>query len=481
MDQPIGRILAALRGGPAVRLVGDADAVVTDLTLDSRQVDRHWMFCCIRGEHSDGHDFAAAAVEAGASVLLVERELSLAGLPAPAAAGAVAQAVVSDSRAATGWFAAAVHGHPSDDLRMIGVTGTNGKTTTAQLIGDVFRHAGRRVEVFGTLTGRHTTPEAPDLQRRLAACRDSGVEVVVMEVSSHALALERVAGTRFDVAVFTNLGRDHLDLHGTTERYFAAKARLFEPALSDVGVVNVDDVHGRLLFDSGTIPMRSCSIGDVSEIVVGATRHSYRWREQRVSVGMGGGFNVLNSLAAAEACRALGLSEPVIAAGLSAAGPVPGRFEPIDEGQPFAVVVDYAHTPDGIREVLRAARATTVDGRVLVVFGCGGDRDSEKRPEMAAAAVADADEIVITSDNPRSEDPAEIISAIVAGVPDDYRGTVVIEADRRTAIALAFAHAGAGDIVVVAGKGHETTQSIGDQVVPFDDRSVARSILRSDR
>jgi UDP-N-acetylmuramoyl-L-alanyl-D-glutamate--2,6-diaminopimelate ligase len=469
--QSIGQILATVRGGPTPRLIGDPDTQVVDLTLDSREVAHQWMFCCLPGEHSDGHDFAAGAVQAGASLLLVERQLPL----------DVAQVLVADSRAAIGWLAAAMFGHPTDDLLMVGVTGTNGKTTTAHLIGDVLSHAARRVEVFGTLTGRHTTPEAPDLQRRLASARDRGVDAVVMEVSSHALALDRVAGTHFDVAVFTNLGRDHLDLHGTTERYFAAKAKLFEAKLSDAGVVNTDDIHGRLLFDTAPVPMRAFSVDDLTEVLVGPAQHSYLWRGQRVRVGIGGGFNVWNSLAAAEACRMLGLDDATIAAGLAAAKPVPGRFESVDEGQPFSVIVDYAHTPDGVREVLRAARATIEHGRVLVVFGCGGDRDREKRPEMAAAAAMTADELVITSDNPRSEDPRAIIDAIVSGVPDDYVGTVVIEPDRRAAIALALASARSGDVVVIAGKGHEVTQTIAGDVVDFDDREVARAILRGAR
>ena len=453
-------------------LLGDPGTPVVDVTLDSREVAPNWMFCCLPGSHRDGHEFAISAVDAGASVLLVERELFM------PPGRAVAQVVVAEARAATGWIAAAANQHPSDDLLLAGVTGTNGKTTTTQLIGDVVRFAGRRVEVLGTLSGRHTTPEAPDLQRQLARCRDSGVQVVVMEVSSHALALDRVSGTHFDVAAFTNLGRDHLDLHVTTERYFAAKARLFEPRFADRGVVNTDDVHGRLLFDLAGIPMTGFSLDELGDVVVGPTRHSYRWRGREVSVSMGGLFNVANSLAAAETCRALGIDDDVIVAGLAAASPVPGRFEPIEEGQNFAVLVDYAHTPDGIRAAVRAARATITGGRVIVVFGCGGDRDRDKRPEMAVAA-ADADEMVITSDNPRSEDPSSIIDAIVRGVPGDYRGTVVIEPDRRTAIALALTDAGHGDIVVIAGKGHETTQTIGDQVLDFDDRVVARSLLRA--
>jgi UDP-N-acetylmuramoyl-L-alanyl-D-glutamate--2,6-diaminopimelate ligase len=464
----IAQVLEGVRGGPSTRLVGDPDTPIVDLTVDSRSVRDQWMFCCVRGEHLDGHDFAANAVQAGATALVVERELSL----------PVAQIVTTDVRATTGWLAASVHGHPCDSMVMVGVTGTNGKTTTSQLVGDVLRATGRRVEVLGTLSGVHTTPEAPDLQRQLAEWRDAGVDAVAMEVSSHALALDRVAGARFDVAVFTNLGRDHLDLHGTIERYFAAKARLFESRMSDIGVVNTDDVRGRLLFDSASIPLLAYSIDDVADLQVGPTHHSYTWHGVRISVGMGGAFNVMNSLAAATACRAMGVEEQTIADALAIAPPVPGRFEPIVAGQPFAVIIDYAHTPDGLREALAAARDTTGDGQVIVVFGCGGDRDREKRPEMGRTAAELADRVVITSDNPRSEDPTAIINATFEGVPPDYRGNVVIEPDRRNAIAVALQMAGRGDVVVVAGKGHEATQTIGEQVLPFDDRVVTRQLLQ---
>jgi UDP-N-acetylmuramoyl-L-alanyl-D-glutamate--2,6-diaminopimelate ligase len=466
-DHSIAHVLQGMRGGPPTRLVGDPTTDVVDLTIDSRAVGAGWMFACVPGERVDGHQFAAQAVRDGATSLLVERQL-----PLP-----VAQVVTSDARTTTGWLSASIHDHPCDTLAMVGVTGTNGKTTTSQLIGTILRAAGRSVQVLGTLSGVHTTPEAPDLQRQLAEWRDAGVDAVSMEVSSHALALHRVAGARFDVAVFTNLGRDHLDLHGTVERYFAAKALLFEPRLADAGVVNVDDVHGRLLFDSASIPMTPFSIDDVDELHVGPTYHEYRWRGVHVSVGMGGAFNAMNSLAAATACLTMGVDEQVIAEALAQAAPVPGRFEPIVAGQPFAVIVDYAHTPDGLREALTAARNTISDGRVIVIFGCGGDRDRDKRPEMGATAAALADDMVITSDNPRSEDPLEIIDATLRGVPADYRTKVVIEPDRRNAIALGLQMAGRGDVVLIAGKGHEATQTVGDRVLQFDDRVVARQLL----
>jgi UDP-N-acetylmuramoyl-L-alanyl-D-glutamate--2,6-diaminopimelate ligase len=280
-------------------------------------------------------------------------------------------------------------------------------------------------------------------------------------------------------AVFTNLGRDHLDLHGTEERYFAAKARLFEPELSDMAVINIDDPHGRLLVDVGTIPTEGFGMADVSDVEVSATSHSYTWRGVRIEVPIGGAFNVMNSLAAATACARLGIEPATIARGLRSTPVVPGRFEAVVAGQPFAVIVDYAHTPDGLDNAIRAARDVAGDGAVYVVFGCGGDRDRDKRPLMGATASRLADHVVITSDNPRSEDPLAIINATVEGVPSGYRGRVVTEPDRRQAIELALRQARSGDVVLIAGKGHERTQTTGDQVIEFDDRAVAEALLRA--
>jgi UDP-N-acetylmuramoyl-L-alanyl-D-glutamate--2,6-diaminopimelate ligase len=445
---------------PSAVVQGDASVEVADVTHDSRAVRAGTLFCCVPGGTVDGHRFAAEAVRDGAVALLVQRPLDL---PVP-------QVVVPDARWAMGHLAAAFWGHPSRSLMLVGVTGTNGKTTTTSLIAAVLEAGGMPTGVIGTLTGKHTTPESPELQARLAAFVAEGKRAVVMEVSSHALTLHRVAGCRFALAVFTNLGRDHLDLHGTIERYFAAKASLFEPHLSDRGVANVDDLYGRLLVDGAGIPMEGFSSDDLTDLVVTPTSHSYTWRGQAVRVGIGGAFNAMNSLAAATVGAALGVELDLVAAGLEGSGTVPGRFEPVDAGQPFSVIVDFAHTPDGLREALAAARASSAGGRVIAVFGCGGDRDREKRPEMGAVAASMADHVVVTSDNPRSEDPAEIVNAIIQGVPGDYR---------RRAFAAAFRVAHPGDVVVIAGKGHETTQTIGDLVVPFDDRAVARELLEA--
>lgn len=463
-------LLTDLLASAGLPEAGAVDAEISAVTHDSRAVGPGTLFCCIPGATADGHDFAGAALGAGAAALVVERVLPL----------DIPQVVTSDARSAMGRLAAALEGHPCRDLTMVGVTGTNGKTTTTHLIAAILTSAGLPTGVIGTLSGVHTTPESPELQRRLAEIRDAGDAAVAMEVSSHALALHRVVGCRFDVGVFTNLGRDHLDFHGTVERYFAAKAALFTPELCAVGVVNADDVHGRLLIDAAPIPIVPFSLDELTDVVVTASQHSYTWRGQHVTVRMGAHFNVMNSLAAATAATALGLDPGVVAAGLRDARPVPGRFEAVDVGQPFAVVVDYAHTPDGLREVLATARQVADGARVLVVFGCGGDRDREKRPEMGQVAASLADVVVVTSDNPRSEDPEEIVASIISGIADDYRDAVVaVEVDRRRAIDTALRAARPGDVVVIAGKGHETSQTIGATVVPFDDRAVARSLLEN--
>jgi UDP-N-acetylmuramoyl-L-alanyl-D-glutamate--2,6-diaminopimelate ligase len=452
-----------------VDIWGDDAVTISSVDFDSRRVQRGSLFCCLRGANADGHAFAEAARADGATALLVDHRI---GVDLP-------QLVVRDTRLAMGHLAASFHGHPSRALTLVGVTGTNGKTTTTSLIASIMQADGRATGTIGTLTGAHTTPESPELQARLAEFVEEGVTTVVMEVSSHALELQRVVGTHFDVAVFTNLGRDHLDLHGTQERYFAAKARLFQPDLSDAAVVNIDDPHGRLLVDVGSIPTEGFGRADVSDVHVSAVDHSYRWRGQSISVPIGGEFNVMNSLAAATACARLGIDATTISGGLAGAEQVPGRFEAVVAGQPFAVIVDYAHTPDGLEKAIGAARSVAGDASVHVVFGCGGDRDREKRPLMGAVAARMADHVVITSDNPRSEDPTEIMNATMEGVPPDYRGRVVMEPDRRRAIGIAVRGAQSGDVVLIAGKGHERTQTIGDRVLDFDDRAVARELLEA--
>ncbi|HET7652685.1 MAG TPA: UDP-N-acetylmuramoyl-L-alanyl-D-glutamate--2,6-diaminopimelate ligase [Acidimicrobiales bacterium] len=462
-----------LDGVEVLDVSGDPATVdVTAVTHDSRAVVPGALFCCVPGSVVDGHDFGVAAVDAGAVALLVERRLGV--------DGRAVQVVVGDVRSTMASVAAAFWGAPSRAMSVVGVTGTNGKTTVTALLQSVLSAAGRRCEVIGTLTGARTTPESTELQAQLAAFRDDGVDAVAMEVSSHALELHRVDATWFSVAVFTNLGRDHLDFHGTEEAYFRAKARLFEPERCGRAVVNRDDAHGRLLLDAARVPTVAYSLDDASDVSVGAAGSTFTWAGEHVELRLGGTFNVSNALAAAAVARELGVDAATIAAGLASAPAVPGRFEAVDAGQAFPVVVDYAHTPDGLEQVLRAARGAVAPGdggRVLVVFGCGGDRDRSKRPVMGDVAVRLADRAWLTSDNPRSEDPMAIIDEVLTGVRDADRDRLVVEPDRRAAIASAVRDARAGDVVVIAGKGHETGQIVGEVTLPFDDRVVAREVL----
>jgi len=473
----LSNLLAAI--GEAT-VTGDPDVTITAIAYDSRQATPGSLYCCLVGVDHDGHDFAPEAVANGAVALVVERSLAL----------DVPQVLVPDARLAMALLAAAFEGHPSRQLDVIGITGTNGKTTTTYFLQNIFEAAGRRTEVLGTLSGARTTPEAPDLQHQLATWRDEGVSVVAMEVSSHALDLHRVDGTRFRAAVFTNLSRDHLDYHKTVEAYFEAKARLFDPDLADAAVVNLDSPHGRLLRDVAQIPTTGFSLDDVTDLVVGAAGSRFTWRGQRVELGIGGAFNVSNALAAAETAVVLGLDPAHIAAGLSEPVVVPGRFEHVDAGQPFTVLVDYAHTPDGLDQVLSAAREILesaeraapggVDRDVIVVFGCGGDRDASKRPAMGEVAARLSDRVVLTADNSRREDTGAIIEAVKEGfdrASSRRARDLVIEPDRRSAIATALQVASPGDLVVVAGKGHEAMLVIGDTAIPFDDRQVVREEL----
>jgi UDP-N-acetylmuramoyl-L-alanyl-D-glutamate--2,6-diaminopimelate ligase len=452
---------------------------LVDAGYDSRTVRPGSVFFCIPGEHDDGHRHAAEAVAGGAAALVVEHWLT----------PQVPQARVRSVRDAIGPMSAVVFGDPATRLMTVGITGTNGKTTCTYLLEAIFRAAGLSPGVIGTTGARidgrpipieRTTPEAPDLHRVLARMRDDGVRAVAMEVSSHALAQRRVGGVRFDAAVFTNLSQDHLDYHGSMEAYFDAKARLFASEHAAVGVVGVDGPWGRRLVDTATVPIvtfgmeQAADLG-AADVAVGPDGSTFRVGGVRVRTALRGAFNVENCLAALGAARAIGIDLDVAAAAVGTVGEVPGRMEPIDAGQGFAVVVDYAHTPDSIRVVLRGARSLAA-GRVLVVFGCGGERDRAKRPAMGAAATSSADLTVITSDNPRSEDPLAIIEEILPGAAEGG-GTYVVEPDRRAAIRLALREAGHGDVVVVAGKGHEATQEIGGSAVPFDDRDVVRAEL----
>jgi UDP-N-acetylmuramoyl-L-alanyl-D-glutamate--2,6-diaminopimelate ligase len=496
----LGELVAATRLADRARIVGDPTVEIADLAYDSRKAGPGTLFFCVVGEKRDGHEFAAQVVEAGVSALVVERELEI-GVP---------QVVVPSARAAMAAFAAAFWGDPTGELQVVGVTGTNGKTTTAYLVREILEAAGIQTGLMGTVKQvvggeeeavERTTPEGIDLQETFRRMVVSGDKAVAMEVSSHALVLHRADAIHFDVRIFTNLTQDHLDFHADMEDYFAAKRLLFE-ADAGVRIVNVDDPYGRRLaedFDCVTFSAESADAdysasavefdasGATFTVTMGSsstgrkpdTEASFRPinAEVRVRTGMPGHFNVANALGAFAAAKALGVDPETAAAGLAEAGRVPGRFEPIDEGQGFAVLIDYAHTPDSMENVLRAARRLT-EGRVISVFGAGGDRDKAKRPLMGRAGGTLSDLAVVTSDNPRSEDPTVIVEEVAAGAREGD-AELVVEVDRHAAIALALGRAEPGDTVVIAGKGHEQGQEFeGGRKIPFDDREVARSELR---
>ncbi|MGD1011045.1 MAG: UDP-N-acetylmuramoyl-L-alanyl-D-glutamate--2,6-diaminopimelate ligase [Acidimicrobiales bacterium] len=450
------------------RVIGDvAGILISSVTYDHRAVAPGALHCCLPGANVDGHDFAAEARRAGALAFVCERplgdEMATAVQLIVGAAGA---------RPAMAQAACALWGDPASSLTTVGVTGTNGKTTTTYYLRAVFEAQGWPTAVIGTLGGARTTPEAPELQRALAHARDSKRAAVALEVTSHALVQHRLDGYCHDVAVFTNLSQDHLDYHGSMESYFEAKAGLFTPEHARQAVVNVDDPYGRRLFEAATIPMRAFSIAEADELEVGLRESRFRFTGEPVRLRPGGEINVRNALSAAAAAERLGVPAATIAAGLSAAVSPAGRLEEVQNDLGATVIVDFAHTPAGLSEVLRAARtqAETVGGKVLVVFGCGGDRDRAKRPLMGSVASRMADVAVLTSDNPRSEDPLAIIAEVRAGC--DGSALLVTEPDRRHAIAIALQSTGAGDVVIVAGKGHESVQQMGDRSIEFNDRAV---------
>ncbi len=489
--RPLAEVAVAL-GLP--RDAAPAGATVTGVTLDSRDVRPGDLYAALPGSRAHGADFAAAAAAAGAVAVLTDP----AGAARALAAGLPAL-VVDLPRDRLGEVAALVYGRPAERLLLVGVTGTNGKTTTAFLLEAGLRAAGHRTGLVGTVETRvagevlpseRTTPEAPDVQALLALMVERGCTAAAMEVSSHALALGRVDGTVFDVAVFTNLSQDHLDFHATIEDYYGAKATLFTPARSRTAVVCVDGPSGRRLAGEATVPVTTytAAAGPADWRASGLHLDAEGARfvvegpageRAPARVRLAGGFNVANALGAVVALVTAGLPLAAAVAGVGAVEGVPGRMERVDAGQPFLALVDYAHTPEAVETLLAAVRAVTA-GRVVVVLGCGGDRDPFKRPLMGAAAVLGADVAVLTNDNPRSEDPARIIEAMLEGaraVAPDAADRVVVEPDRAVAIALAVARARPGDAVVVAGKGHEQGQEQAGVVRAFDDRVELRRAL----
>jgi UDP-N-acetylmuramoyl-L-alanyl-D-glutamate--2,6-diaminopimelate ligase len=481
------------------------DVMVTGITHDSRQVLSGDVYAALPGSRAHGADFAAQAATAGAAAIVTDatghRRAAATGLPV---------LVVGRPRDVLGRAAAWVYGEPADDLTMIGVTGTSGKTTTVYLLESGLRAAGLFTGIVGTVETRIgdgrlpstlTTPEATDLHAIFAMMREQGVGAAAMEVSSHALEQGRVGGAHYDVAIFTNLSQDHLDYHVTMDDYFAAKVRLFTPAYSRVGVVNLDDEYGRLLADKADIPITTFSVQGnpaadwrAEDVRLGADGGVFRvvgpgGIEADATIQLAGAFNVANALAALVALVEAGISLPTAVHGVGALAGVPGRLERVDgghvgghvEGHDFVTLVDYSHKPAAVEAVLTALRPVT-EGRLFVVLGCGGDRDRGKRPLMGDAAARLADVAVFTNDNPRSEDPIAILAAMVDGVlkvPQRERAHVIVEPDRAAAIALAVDRARRGDVVVVAGKGHEQGQYVAGEVVPFDDRDVVRKALRA--
>jgi UDP-N-acetylmuramoyl-L-alanyl-D-glutamate--2,6-diaminopimelate ligase len=475
-----------LAGADVIEIVGDPQTEISGLAYDSRRAGPGSLFFCYPGTVADGHQFAPYAVQAGATAVVVERRLEL--------EPHVTQAIVANGRAAMAHAAVRFYGDPTADLRVIGITGTNGKTTSAFLVRHILEREGVQTGLLGTVKRivggvaeevERTTPEAIDLQATFRRMADAGDRACAIEVSSHALALRRVDGIRFAVAAFTNLTQDHLDFHADMDDYFFAKRMLFTAGRAEHAVINLDDPYGDKLaaeFEATTFSAAGADRADLRALDLSFDAAGSRFRcsgpegDVEVSLPLPGRFNVENALCAIAAVNALGISVVDAAAALGEADRVPGRFEPVDEGQPFAVLVDYAHTPDSLSNVLAAARQITA-GRVLCVFGAGGDRDRDKRPLMGEIAAALADVAIVTSDNPRSEGPLAIVAEIRDGM-DGGSARIEVEPDRRAAIAQALSAAREGDTVVIAGKGHEQGQEFeGGRKIPFDDREVAREEL----
>jgi len=471
--------IADFTGG---EVVGVGTAPILNVEHDSRRCRTGTLFVAIRGFEADGHSYIDDAIANGAAAVCVDHRTDV----------NVPQLVVEDTRLALGPISSVLYGRPTEHMPVIGVTGTNGKTTVTHLLEAIGNAAGRNAAVIGTIGARvageripleRTTPEASELQALFAEMRERSVELVAMEVSSHSLALHRVDGTHFRVVAFTNLSQDHLDFHKDMDTYFAAKAQLFSATRAERAVIFTDDPYGARLASTIDLPVTRVGFdaeADIrAEAVITSTSHSdfviiTKQGSYPVHLGLGGTFNVANALVAAGCALGVGVAIEHVVEGLEAMRPVLGRFEVVSAEHPISVIVDYAHTPDGIRAVIEAARMA-VPGRVIVVVGAGGDRDQSKRSAMGAAASA-ADLVIVTSDNPRSEDPASIAEAVRSGIT---RGDPIIELDREKAIFEAVRVASEGDVVLVLGKGHETTQAFKDRIVHFDDREVARAALEA--
>ncbi|MFB0519119.1 MAG: UDP-N-acetylmuramoyl-L-alanyl-D-glutamate--2,6-diaminopimelate ligase [Acidobacteriota bacterium] len=481
-----------LKGVSCLHLAGNLNVSVEGLSYDSRKVGKGHLFVAIRGDNFDGNDFIPQAIERGAVAIVSEQKAILIG-------SKLSWAIVDNARRALAIISGNFYNQPSRRLYLIGVTGTNGKTTVTYLVESVFQQGRRKIGRLGTIDYRvgerlveaeRTTPEAPDINRYMAEMAENGCQACVIEVSSHSLDMERVYGCDFDVAVFTNLTRDHLDFHLSMERYFSSKKKLFEYLENKkeaVAVINLDDPKGKELLQG--LKVRSITYGwqPSADITVDSYQLSLQGLEATITTPEGklqvsslliGRGNLSNILASVGVGMAAGISPSDISRGIARVSPIPGRFEQVNEGQDFTVIVDYAHTDDALRNLLESVREVA-KGRVITVFGCGGDRDPSKRPLMGAHAMKLSDIAIVTSDNPRSEDPLQIIREIEVGIESVgvRKGAHLVIPDRKEAIKRAIDEAHPGDMVVIAGKGHERYQIIGNKTIPFDDREVARQFI----
>jgi UDP-N-acetylmuramoyl-L-alanyl-D-glutamate--2,6-diaminopimelate ligase len=452
--------------------VATSSLEISRVEIDSRRCGPGALFFAMPGTHQHGAAFAREAVALGAECVVGDIKMDL---DAP-----VIVVPQSQLPALLAHASATISGHPETKTKLVGVTGTNGKTSVTTILASLARTLGWNAASIGTLTNERTTPAGPELYRTLAQLvagfdPEEHRSVVALEVSSHAIAQRRVDGLRFCVAAFTNLSHDHLDYHGTMEEYFLTKARLFQSEYAKHAVIWVDDPYGQRLSELTDLPLTRVSRSDASEVVSSLRGSTFFWRQHLVNSPLVGGYNVDNALIAMAIMSALGADDAQIAASMRDVNSVPGRFDVL-YGRGITVIVDYAHTPEGLERLLDDVRTLQPEGRIITVFGAGGDRDRSKRPDMGRAAAWASDLAIITSDNPRSEEPDDIIDAVMSGVGPDAR--VLRESDRRLAIALAIESASAGDVVVIAGKGHESTQTVGELVIPLDDRVIAKELLR---
>ena len=464
----LNEILKNVRNSDFERVGEINDVEVHGLSYDSRLINSGDLFFCFKGEKKDSHDFVYDAIKGGASALVVERKIDI-DFP---------QVISSSSRKMMSEIAEIFYEFPSREITTVGVTGTNGKTTTVNILSAIAKAAGEKTETIGTLTGQLTTPEAPDLQRQIRDSIGNGVSFLAMEVSSHALLQNRISRMTYDAAIFTNLSLDHLDYHGDMESYYKAKSSLFSPTHSKLAVINADNQFGKRLMNEVEIPQVSFSLNDVDIVERTLIKTTFRWKGKIIELKLPGVFNLENALAAAVTAEALGFNREVIAKGLESAKGTPGRFELLthSDEEPY-IIVDYCHTPDGLEKILLSINELLPGARTHIVFGCGGDRDTSKRAQMGMISETHATNVYLTSDNPRSENQMAIINDILAGIHDTE--LVYVNPDRREAIFHAVTTANQDDVVLIAGKGCEPYQEISGTLHPFLDSDVGREALEA--